>query len=132
MTISADLSITSLYAAVLGLMFVIFTFRVGAYRLKSRISFGDGDDKELLRRMRAQGNFVESVPLALLLIALIEFNGASDSLVHGVAIALVVGRLSHWLQLSGFIKPLPFRAGGMFLTFASMVTASVWLLMSAV
>lgn len=132
MTISADLSITSLYAAVLGLMFVVFTYRVGAYRFKNRISLGDGNDKELLRRMRAQGNFVESVPLALVLIALMEFNGASNAWVHGVAISLVVGRLSHWLQLSGFVQPLPFRAGGMLLTLGSMATAAVWLLLASI
>ncbi len=128
MSLTTNLEITSIYAAILGLMFIVFTFRAGAYRAKNGISFGDGNDAEMTRRMRSQGNFTESVPIALILIALVELAGASAGWVHGLGAALVVGRSSHWLQLSGFVGSLAFRAGGMLLTLGSVLCASVWLL----
>lgn len=122
--------VTGFYTAIFGVLMVIFTLRVGMYRVKSRISLGDQGDKELLRRMRAHGNFVETVPMALILLAMVEAAGAADGWLHTIALLLLVGRLSHWLQLSGFIKPLPFRMMGMILTFTSMLTSSAWLLLN--
>jgi len=58
---------------------VIFTLRVGNYRFKSKISLGDGGDHELRNRVRAHGNFIENVPIALLLILLNDVAGAQDS-----------------------------------------------------
>ncbi|BFM18296.1 MAPEG family protein [Maricurvus nonylphenolicus] len=122
--------VTGLYTAIFGVLMVFFTLRVGLYRMNSRISFGDEGDKELLCRMRAHGNFVENVPMGLILLAMVEAAGAADGWLHVIALLLLVGRLSHWLQLSGFIKPLPFRMMGMMLTFISMLTSSVWLLLN--
>lgn len=122
--------VTGFYTAIFGVLMVIFTLRVGMYRFKSRISFGDQGDKELLQRIRAHGNFVENVPLALILLAMVEAAGAADGWLHAIALLLLVGRLSHWLQVSGFLKPLPFRMMGMVLTFISMLTSSLWLLLN--
>ena len=51
------LSITPIYIALLGILFVPFTMRVGLYRVKNEIIIGDGKDEELIRRIRGQGNF---------------------------------------------------------------------------
>jgi uncharacterized protein len=123
--------VTSVYAGIFGVLFFIFTMRVGLYRAKNQISFGDGGDAELTKRVRAHGNFVESVPIALILLGLAEAGGASTTLLHVAAVMLLVGRLSHWLQLSGFIKPIQFRMAGMILSFASVLTTSVWLLQNS-
>ena len=63
------LSITPIYIALLGILFVPFTMRVGLYRVKNEIIIGDGKDEELIRRIRGQGNFVETVPLAVPLVS---------------------------------------------------------------
>ncbi|MCP5091111.1 MAG: glutathione S-transferase, partial [Gammaproteobacteria bacterium] len=55
------LIITPLYVAILGLLFLPITARVAVYRIKSKILLGTGDDPEMLRRMRGQANFVETV-----------------------------------------------------------------------
>lgn len=123
-------AISSLYLAILGLMFIPFTLRVGAYRLRNKISLGDGGDKELHKRIRAQANFVETVPLAILLIAAMEFAGAGSAWLHTLGALLVVGRLSHYLQITGVLQPLLFRAGGMLLTFATYIVAPIWLLVN--
>ena len=120
--------LTSLYAALLGLLFIPFTLRVARYRYQHRISLGDGDDRKLMKLIRAQGNFVETVPLALILMLLMEMSGASSVWLHSLGIALVLGRLSHYLQVSGMLKPLLFRMLGMVATIAVYLAASLWLL----
>ena len=68
------LPITSLYAAIFGLLLIPITYAVGLRRMKTRTSFLDGGDEILLRRMRSHGNFVEYVPFALVLIGLTELG----------------------------------------------------------
>lgn len=125
-----DISITisTLYIALLGLLFIPFTLYVGLYRGKSRIFLGDGNDEEMLKRIRAQGNFIETVPLALILLAALEISGASPIFLHCLGISLFVGRISHYLQMVGVVKHLIFRGGGMMLTMLVYLTGSCWLL----
>ena len=128
MSLSMVFNVMPLYAGLLGLLFIVFTMRVGLVRLSSKISLGDGGDKDLLKRIRGQGNFTETVPIALLLLILMEACGATDVWLHSLGTALVLGRLSHYLQITGIIKPLLFRSGGMMATIATVLVASVWLL----
>ena len=72
------LSVTPMYVAILGLIFIPYTLRVGFFRLKSEIFLGDGGNEEMLRRIRGQANFVETVPLALLLLLVMELSGAGS------------------------------------------------------
>lgn len=124
------LSITPLYVAILALLFIPFTFYVGMYRAKSGIYIGHGNDEEMVRRMRAQANFVETVPLALILLITMEFSGAGSTLLHSLGSVLVIGRTAHYLQLSGILKPLVLRAGGMLLTIAVYLVGTIWLLIN--
>ena len=78
MEISTILSISPVYVAVLGLIFVTITMRVGFYRIKTNISLGDGGDEELLKRMRGQANFIETVPLLIIMLVM-ELVGASPA-----------------------------------------------------
>lgn len=121
------LPITALYAGILGVIFVPLSMRVGMYRLKKKISLLDGGDKELTRRMRAQGNFAEYVPIALFLLALTELNGAPAWAVYALGGSLVVGRLLHMFTIIGS-EIGPGRPAGMMLTFLSILGSSCWLL----
>ncbi|MGZ9080482.1 MAG: MAPEG family protein, partial [Burkholderiales bacterium] len=58
--------VTPLYAALLGLWLLVLSLRVVQQRRAARVSLGDGGNTALQRAIRAQGNFVEYVPLALL------------------------------------------------------------------
>lgn len=124
------LPITSLYVAIFALFFVAITLRIGLYRGANRISFGDGGDKKFLAKIRAQANFSESTPIALIVIGLVELSGASTTWVHGLFITLLAGRVSHYLQLTHVLKPLIFRQGGMILTFSAIITGSIYLLLN--
>ena len=54
MELPTALNVVPLYAAILGLLFIPFTLRVGLYRVKSNILIGDNGDPEMIRRMRGQ------------------------------------------------------------------------------
>src|SRR6185369_9341007 len=92
--------ITAFYAGLLGLLVLVLAFRVVAVRRATAIGLGDGGNALLLSRIRIHGNFAEYVPLALLLMLLLEVNGGSPRVLHALGVALVVGRLAHAQGLS--------------------------------
>ncbi|MDG1025640.1 MAG: MAPEG family protein [Gammaproteobacteria bacterium] len=125
----AYLSITPLYIALLGILFLPFTLRVGLYRVKNDISIGDGQDEELIKRNRGQGNFIETVPLAVILILLMELLGASGSWLHALGVLLVGGRLLHYLGITG-LGPSLCRPIGMFATLSIYLVSPAWILIN--
>ena len=89
--------VTTLYAATLGLLLIILSDLVTRSRRRSQVSLGHGGDPMLERTMRAHGNFVEYVPLGLILLALIEVKHPELWVVHLFGILLLAGRLLHAL-----------------------------------
>jgi uncharacterized membrane protein YecN with MAPEG domain len=87
--------ITAIFAGLLALMLVGVSIRVTVLRAKKKINLFDGGDPEMGRAIRVQGNFVEYVPMALALMGLIEWMGATPWLVYLYGIALVVARVLH-------------------------------------
>ena len=126
-SVATSVAITALTAAILGLMQVVFTLRVGMYRQANQISLGDGGDKELEKRMRAHGNFIETVPMALILILLNEISGASSTLLYGLAAVLIVARLMHYISIA-YRTRLIFRVIGMLSTLLVIAVAALALL----
>jgi uncharacterized membrane protein YecN with MAPEG domain len=129
MELPALLSITPIYIAVLGLLFLPLTLRVAVYRIKNKIIIGAGDDPEILRRIRGQANFIETVPMALFLLIVMEVLGASDIWLHALGLTLVLGRIFHYLGLAE-LGPFLFRPIGMVATLATILIGSLWILMS--
>ena len=125
-----SVAISATYAAILGLLFVPFTFYVGAYRVKHNISLLDGGDQELARRIRAQGNFVETVPLAVILIILMELSGASSTWIHTLGSVLVAARVMHYVTIATNPAATAPRVSGMFGTLEVYIAAGSWLLFS--
>ena len=121
------LTITPIYLALLGLFFLPITMRVGLYRVSTKVLIGDGGDPEMIRRMRGQANFVETVPLAALLLVLMELSGASGTWLHALCAALLVGRILHYIGLTE-IGPGVGRSIGMIATMITYLAASGWLL----
>ena len=127
MELPSLLSITPVYVAVLGLIFIPITLRVGLYRVKNKIDLGDGGDKKLLRIMRAQANFIETVPLVAIMLVLMELAGAAPTWLHSVGGLLIGGRVLHYIGLSG-MGPFIGRPIGIFATLISYLVAAGWLL----
>ena len=126
----ALLSVTPIYIAILGLIFVPITLRVGAYRIKNQVNIGDGGDDELIRRIRGQANFTESVPLACILLVAMELMGAGDTWLHALGATLVVARLLHYVGITG-LGPFAARPLGMVGTFTVFLVSTIWILYSA-
>lgn len=122
---------TILYAGILGLMAIGLGATAGVMRGKEGISYGDGGNSELLMRMRRHANFVENVPLALILIGLLEMQGVSNYAIHGLGIALVLGRIMHWVGFGENVNN-PVRGLGAGLSALSIVISSIWLIISFV
>ena len=57
----------SLAAAALLINFWL-SMRCGKLRMSEKILHGDGGNEALMRRMRAQSNFIENAPLVLIMI----------------------------------------------------------------
>lgn len=108
--------ITALYAGLLTPLMLVLAARVIRHRRVQRVEIGDGDDPELLRRMRVHANFIETVPFALLLLALDEQLGASPWLLHAIGGSLLVGRYAHAYGLSQTPHIMRLRVLGMVLT----------------
>lgn len=88
-------AITALYAGLLGLMSVAIAVAVGRVRASTGISMGDGGNLELIAAMRRHANFIEFVPLTLILIGLLELNGVGSTAIHALGAGLVFARLCH-------------------------------------
>lgn len=115
------ISILPFYAALLGLLYVYLSLATVSRRKKVLVALGDGGDKLLQKKVRAHGNFQEYVPIALILIALFEYLGAFDWLIHLLAMALLIGRLLHAFGVSMEHEKLIYRVSGMGLTFLSIL-----------
>ncbi len=112
------MTITPLYAAVLTVVFIYLSVRVIGRRREARIGLGDGGDRDMLRRIRAHGNFAEYVPLALVLMALAELQQAPAWALHLIGVTLLAGRIMHALGVGR--EMMPPRVVGMALTFTSL------------
>jgi len=75
--------------------------RIGQLRMSEKISVGDGGHDLLGRRMRAQLNFAENVPFALILIAVIELAGKGGLWLSVVGGLYMLGRVAHGIGMDG-------------------------------
>jgi len=93
-------------------------------RRKNKVSFGDDGNRTLMRRIRAQGNFVEYTPIFLISLIGIEWIGYAKNIsyyliyVHSLGIIFVLGRIFHTISL--YQKKILFRKIGMRITFYSL------------
>lgn len=92
--------ITALYAGLCGVLLILLYLRISQRRLSSKIGLGSGGDADLERRIRAHGNFIESVPMALILLFLFEHSDADPIFIHTFGILLVISRIAHAQGLS--------------------------------
>lgn len=92
--------ITGLYVALAALLVLVLSARVVMRRIAQRIALGDGDDRELRKRIRVQANAIEYLPLALLLLGSLEWNQTAPSILHACGATLIAARVVHAFGLS--------------------------------
>jgi uncharacterized membrane protein YecN with MAPEG domain len=98
-------------AAAAAIINIWLSLRIGKVRHSAKIIHGDGGNDLLVRRMRAQSNFIENTPLALILIAAIELAGKGGVWLAPVAGAFILARVAHGLGMDN-VKPNPMRTIG--------------------
>jgi uncharacterized membrane protein YecN with MAPEG domain len=118
--------VTALYAGILGLVSIGIAVAVGRVRTSTGISIGDGGNLEMIAAMRRHANFIEFVPLSLILIGLLEANGVASAAIHGLGGGLVVARLAHAFGYRADGTLGTFRAIGAIGSTLILAVASAW------
>ncbi|MFP6681345.1 MAG: MAPEG family protein, partial [Gammaproteobacteria bacterium] len=89
-----------------------------------------GGDPDFITEVRGQGNYIEYVPLTLILITFTEARVTSASWIHVVGTAFVVGRMTHLFGLTKKPGVDPLRFVGTNLTWPTLLAASVLVLVN--
>ena len=126
---------TSLYAALLALLFILLSINVVRCRYKYRVSLGDGGKPPMEQAIRAHGNLAEYGPIFLILLGLSEYQGASGWVIHLLGALFFIGRLSHGWGVafcgqhgSGNPAGIRYRKAGVLITFLTILTTATLLL----
>ncbi|MDF4002578.1 MAPEG family protein [Luteibacter sp. PPL201] len=121
--------ITGLYAALLALLILGLAVRVILLRRRHQIGLGDGGHRDAACAIRTHGNAVEYVPIALILLLVLELNQTLPLLLHVFGITLLIARLAHAMGLSSSPGYSAGRAAGAALTLvviAAMALLLIW------
>jgi uncharacterized membrane protein YecN with MAPEG domain len=123
---------TAIYAALLGFLAALLTVNVIVNRVRSKVDVGDGGVAGLAQAIRAHGNFAEQVPLALLLIGLVEALGYRSAVIQGLGGVLLVARLLSAWGLSASLGQTFGRQAGAGLTVLATAVSAALILYAAI
>ena len=129
--------ISMMYSGIFAVFALILSARAGLYRGRRGISilFGSPADMELAQRVRVHQNFVEYVPLILILMVAIEANGGSSMFLYVVGDLLIIARIAHAIGLKHdniqHLGRLIGAGGTALLTFATAIYA-LWIALPVV
>jgi uncharacterized membrane protein YecN with MAPEG domain len=90
------MNVSLITAGLLGILLLALSGYIILGRVKFKIDLGDGGNEQMRQRIRAQANFTEYVPIALLLLILVEVGKIGPAwLPTAMGTVLVVARLWH-------------------------------------
>ena len=92
---------TSIYAGLSGLLMAWLALQTIKVRRAAKVKLGDNGNFELQSAIRAHGNFAEYMPITIILLFLLEYNGAPAFTIHLIGIAFLAGR---WIHAQGLMK----------------------------
>lgn len=98
------LPISLTMASVAALINIWLGARVGKVRSKEKIFVGDGGNEAVIRRMRAQANYIENTSFVLILILLVELASGSTIWLWAAGGIYMVGRVAHAFGMDGVMK----------------------------
>jgi uncharacterized membrane protein YecN with MAPEG domain len=120
-----DLHISLLSAALAALITGWLGWRCGKLRISEKILHGDGGHGPLHRRMRAQSNFTEYTPIALVLILVLDLTNQDGWLLGLTALAFMLGRVLHAIGMDAETAAKP-RMIGMMMTLPLLLLWAAW------
>ena len=123
------LTVLPYYAAALAVMYVVLAGLVVRQRVQCRVGLGDGQQPALVKAVRIHGNFAEYVPFLLILLLVLEIQGAALWQLHLVGGLTVFGRVSHAIGLSKTSGTSLPRMIGMLSTFGALLCGAAFLVL---
>ncbi len=126
---------TSLEAAALwvglnALLLIFLSARVGMIRTRQKINLGDGNDPEMIKAIRTQGNYIEYAPAAIGGLVFVALLNVSAPFIHILGGIFCFARVSHLLGLGLGIWPQG-RLVGTALTMLTLLVTGLWLIFAA-
>jgi len=119
-----------LVTAILLFIFIALSFNAAFTRRKSGLAVGEADNETLLRAVRAHGNFTEFTPMFLISLFLIDHASKNCEYILVIGSGFILGRISH--ATSMFLKKGILRITGMFLTFTTLLSNFVYLIINLI
>lgn len=119
------MEIVGLYAGLLTLVYLALCYKIVSFRKKYQVGIGDGGHEDLSRALRVQGNFMEYVPLALILLLILANHRPDSWLLHGAGALLVIARLLHATGLGRSSGRSFGRFWGTFITWLLLLLLSI-------
>tara|TARA_Y100000816_G_C25940845_1_gene490715 strand:- start:385 stop:768 length:384 start_codon:yes stop_codon:yes gene_type:complete len=119
------MEITLLYASLLTILAIFLAIKVGMNRVDTNIMTGEGESSMLLQSVRAHGNLIEYAPLALILLALLEMQNVSDSMLHLCGSLFFLARILHAYGVTISRESTPYRLVGALGTWIIMLIMSL-------
>ncbi len=118
-----SVAVVTFYAGINGLIALVLVVLVVRQRGKTKTGLGTGGHLALEQAIRVHGNFIEYVPLILILLLLLELGGLAPLWLHLMGIALTLGRILHAWGLSTSPGESFGRAAGTTLTWLTLLAA---------
>ncbi|MFA0086817.1 MAPEG family protein [Vibrio sp. E150_011] len=87
--------VTALYASLLAILMIWLSIQVIKQRRSNQVAYADGGVEGLQIARSAHGNAVDYIPITIILMAFVEYNGAPLLWVHAMGIAFLLGRILH-------------------------------------
>ncbi len=114
--------VTAIYASILGILIAFLMLAVIRLRRSLKVGLGDGGHEKLRCAIRAHGNATETIPIFLILFALLEANGGKPMFLHICGAVFVAARIYHAFGVTGNSGVSNGRLSGTFITIAVFFT----------
>lgn len=108
-----------LYIVISTIIIVQLSLHVIKVRRKFKVRIGDDNNHTLQLAIAAQLNATEYLPIGVLLLLSLEFNGANYLLIHAFGLVFIIGRIIHARAM--LMDNLPRRVLGMQITFYTLL-----------
>jgi len=121
---SAAVSVTLLYAGLNALILLTLAVLTVRVRVVTKTDIGTGDNVSMTKAVRAHGNAAEYIPMALILIGVLELSGAPPTFLHSLGAALTASRLLHAQGIYSTLGTSPGRLVGTLLAWLVMAVGA--------
>jgi uncharacterized membrane protein YecN with MAPEG domain len=120
------MEITLLYTSLITILAIFLAFKVGITRGKTNTLLGEGDSSELLQSIRSHGNLMESAPITLILLLLLEMQGVAEWKLHLIGSSFFLFRILHAYGISISRESTPYRVVGALGSWMLMLGMSIY------